>query len=169
MHKLRIQNELCNHILVTGIPRMGSSENLRSIFRKICDEIGVKIGSRNVVHIERMKKAYTGFIVELENAKIKRLIKSRASRQVVSSRDIIKKSQCPDMNIRIVDFVTPHFLNIIRYANQAIERNLISSVNITLHGVLVRRDPNHNGRTFLLLAELKEYIHQLEERDKRLH
>lgn len=165
MINLRKQIKFCNHILVSGVPKIGSCENLKSIFGKICDEFGVKIESKDVVHIERMEKAYSGFIVELKDLKMKRLIKSRASQQVLSSRDIIKKSQCPDMGIRIVDYLTPYFLKMIRYANQAIERNLIASVNMTLQGVLVRRYPDHNGRSFLLLKELKEYIHQLEERD----
>lgn len=156
---------MLKHILVTGIPRIGRSENLRSIFRKICDEIGAKIRSNDIVHIERMEKSFCGVIVEIRDMEVKRMIKERASQHDISCRDIFKASKCPNLNIKIVDFLTPHFLNIIRYANRAIANKLIASVNITLKGACVRRDADRDGRFFLLLDALKEYIHQLEARE----
>lgn len=166
LNELRKQKRMHKHILVTGVPKIGRSENLRSIFRKICDEIGVRIESKDIVHIER---SFNGVIVEFRDMKTKRVIKKRASQHVISCRDILRASKCPNLNIKIVDLLTPHFLNIIRYANQAIANKLIASVNITSDGALVRRDADRDGRHFLLLDELKEYIHQLEARENLDH
>lgn len=163
--ELKKQIKMRHHIFVSGIPNMGRSENLRSIFQKICDEIGVAIRSKDVVHIERMDAAKYGVIVELESWKVKRLIMKRACNRYLSCRQFIKTSECPDLSVQIVDYLTRHFLTMIRCANWAIRNNLIASVNITSQGVLIKRDAGHAGRYFLLLDELKEYIHRLEERE----
>lgn len=91
----------------------------------------------------------------------------RACNRYLPCRKFIKTSHCPDFSVTIVDYLTRHFLTMIRCANWAIRNNLIASANITSHGVIIKRDAGNAGRHFLLLNELNEYIHQLEERENQ--
>lgn len=167
MVELQEQNMMRNQILVMGFPKISRSENLRSIFRKICYELGVNIGSNGIVNIYRKRNNFSSFIVELEDFELKEMIKRRVAENGLRTRDIDKTSKCPNMNIKIVDALSESFFAMVRFGNRAIADHLIVSVDVTSKGVLVKRYADREGRYFLLLEDLEDYIRHLKQREGR--
>lgn len=156
------QQQLQNNITIMGIPPF-ENEDLLGVVADIGVKFDLNIKESDVASINRVIGSKNHIIiVRFFNFNTKMAIMQKARRIDVFSSDVfsdVEPNAEHNNQLFINHHLTPHCAKLLQYGKEEIKNGLLHSCWVSSSGLLVRCNENDTPRSFMLLENLRSFIH----------